>query len=283
MSANQNGPGKATPTPAGAAANLNAQSLNNPQYVARQYTGPQKLEIRIGLHTKFTVCELPWEPWVRSQVEIGQSYILEVGCGTGQFWLENLASIPKAAQITLTDQSAGMVQVVKDKLESKLSHASFEVANVENLPYPDESFDIVLAKHMLYHPKDVKKAISELHRVLKQGGVLIAATNGGLHMKELWDLAKSLSPNMVVPQDTTPFSLENGADLLSGFSKVELRRYDSRLDVTDPTAIADYIDSSAFQNPPSYEAVVNAATDIMQKNNGIFTIQKDSGIFIATK
>jgi hypothetical protein len=55
------------------------------------------------------------------------------------------------------------------------------------------------------------------------------------------------------------------------------------LDVTDPKAIADYIDSSAFQNPPRYEAVVKAANDIMQKNKGIFTIQKDSGIFIATK
>lgn len=97
------------------------------------------------------------------------SKILEVGCGSGEFWLEASKIIPSNCTITLTDFSAGMLENIQKKLEH-IANYRFEVADVEQLPYLDQAFDIVFAHLMLYHAHSPEQGLKEIKRVLKYTG-----------------------------------------------------------------------------------------------------------------
>lgn len=47
------------------------------------------------------------------------------------------------------------------------------MVNIEEIPYKDEQFDRVIANMMLYHVPNIQKALSEVNRVLKDGGIFI--------------------------------------------------------------------------------------------------------------
>jgi ubiquinone/menaquinone biosynthesis C-methylase UbiE len=112
--------------------------------------------------------------------------VLEVGCGTGNQWTNNLDRIPRGWRFMLTDFSAGMLAEAQENLSGKLHHVEFKIADAQDLPFPDASFDAIVANHMLYHVPDRPKAFAEFRRVLKPGGKLYAATNGKHHMTGLY-------------------------------------------------------------------------------------------------
>ena len=87
---------------------------------------------------------------------------------------------------------------------------------------------------MLYHVCDRRRAISELHRVLKPGGLLLTATNGAYHLIELAKLVQRFDPSYMNFRDAESFGLKNGAEQLSEFfSEVEYLPFDSNLLVTE--------------------------------------------------
>ena len=97
--------------------------------------------------------------------------VLELACGTG------LLSVQLAGSVKLleaTDFSAEMIKQAKSKPRS--SRLNFSVQDATNLPYAAETFDAVIisnALHIMPHPE---KALSEIRRVLKREGLLIAPT-----------------------------------------------------------------------------------------------------------
>ena len=78
------------------------------------------------------------------------------------------------------------------------------LGDVQELPFPDGTFDAAVAAWMLYHVPDRDRAISELARVLRPGGRLVAITNGRDHLAELWHAVEHEGFE-------TGFSGENGA------------------------------------------------------------------------
>ncbi len=101
--------------------------------------------------------------------------VLDVGCGTGVLTrLAALAAGPTGYAIGI-DPAAKMIGVAKKNALKEGSRAEFRLAVIEDLPFEDSRFDCVLSSAMLHHlPPDVKlKGLSEIHRVLKQGGRLI--------------------------------------------------------------------------------------------------------------
>ncbi len=58
------------------------------------------------------------------------------------------------------------------------TRVQFKEIDAQSIPFEDETFDAVIANHMLYHVPDRPKAIAEIKRVLKPGGRLIATTIG---------------------------------------------------------------------------------------------------------
>lgn len=90
--------------------------------------------------------------------------VLEIGCGTGLI-LERAAEISKTA--LGIDISEGMLKHALDRgLEGVL-------ADVTHLPFADESFDLVYSFKVLAHVEDIDRALKEMARVTRPGGILV--------------------------------------------------------------------------------------------------------------
>ena len=94
---------------------------------------------------------------------------LEIGAGTGFFSL-NLVQAGALEQVTVTDLSPGMVEAAQRNARGLGLEVEGEVADVESLPFPDESFGIVVGHAVLHHVPDVEQAFHEILRVLRPRG-----------------------------------------------------------------------------------------------------------------
>jgi len=200
--------------------------------------------------------------------------VLEVGCGPGDLWHANLDRLPDVS-LTLLDLSPGMVEAAREAVGDR---AELAVADVQELPFPDGRFDLVVANHMLYHVPERAQALAELHRVLRPGGRLVAATNGAGHLRELDELAGGGDrPGM---RGFTRFGLENGAEQLgeAGFAEVGVEVYDDALEVTEATPLVAYLNSMALR--PGDEAVARIERDVAETiaRSGSFHITKSQGL-----
>ncbi|MGI8679451.1 MAG: class I SAM-dependent methyltransferase [Jatrophihabitans sp.] len=99
---------------------------------------------------------------------------LELGCGTGFFTLNlKLAGVIEEGHVT--DLSPGMVEVAQRNARGLGFEVAGKVADAEALPYPDDSFDIVIGHAVLHHIPDLDLAFREIMRVLKPGGRFVFA------------------------------------------------------------------------------------------------------------
>lgn len=170
------------------------------------------------------------------------SRILDIGCGNGAY-LERLGSL--GATVTGCDLSAGMLSSAPGPRRVQ--------ADAQRLPFVDDAFDVVLAAHMLYHVPDRTLAVSDMKRVLDPGGVCVVVTNGEHHIESLRQLVESVvTPSQpgwkMYDWATRSFSLESAPTVLGEvFEEVELIRppVASRVIITDPAVIADYVASVA--------------------------------------
>lgn len=96
--------------------------------------------------------------------------VLDVGCGTGKFALR-LSRVTRGVKIHGIDFSKEMVNKARAKLKDE--PVEFKVGDVEDLPYESNSFDIVTCANSFHHYPNQKKAVSEMRRVLKEGGKLM--------------------------------------------------------------------------------------------------------------
>ena len=230
--------------------------------------------------------------------------ILELGCGNGSFWLENWDWLSEGMDITLSDQSEGMLREAKrallgkkkdnvkrkseyDDARGRLAGFEFEVIDFHEIPMADETFDLVIANHVLFYAKDIAKVLGEIRRVLKPGGRLICSTYGTRHMKEISELAAEFDDRIVLAAQSLYelFGKENGAQILKPFfSKVEWRQYEDHLLVTDAEDLVDYI-ISCHGNQNRY--IVNDYKAFRQfvenKIRKGFYVTKDAGVFVAAK
>ena len=97
--------------------------------------------------------------------------VLELATGTG---LIAKSIVNAAAHIEATDASVGMIAEAKRDNQSAKLH--FSVQDMFRLPYADKSFDVVIVSNALHIVPQPEKALAEIHRVLKDDGVLIAPT-----------------------------------------------------------------------------------------------------------
>lgn len=142
--------------------------IDKTEDVKKQYANDKKLCVRIGLHAKHSTNREGFSNWLFKKYDFsGALRILELGCGNGAQWEGYLDRIPPDCLLVLTDLSDGMVGRVWGKFGSQRRVLS-QTADIRNLPFPDECFDVVIANHMLYHVSNLPQAISEVRRVLKK-------------------------------------------------------------------------------------------------------------------
>lgn len=103
--------------------------------------------------------------------------VLDVGCGVGHWGRVLLPILPSDATIHGVDrEEQHITNAAKNASRDHLSERlSYSVASVEQLPFPDNTFDLVTCQTVLIHVADISKAIQEMMRLLKPGGLLVAA------------------------------------------------------------------------------------------------------------
>jgi ubiquinone/menaquinone biosynthesis C-methylase UbiE len=113
--------------------------------------------------------------------------VLEVGCGTGA--LSSLAKIAvgESGEVDAIDIAPKMIATAQQKARKSNLKINFRIASVNELPYPDNSFDLVISSLMFHHlPVKVKKeGLEEIHRVLKKEGRLFLCDFGSPHILTL--------------------------------------------------------------------------------------------------
>ena len=110
---------------------------------------------------------------LNSELESTQK-ILDIGTGTG---IIPFSICPKVKYVVATDISPEMIKIAKQKqVCSVFGNIEFQVQDAYNLPFPDKSFDLVIAANLLHLLFEPEKPISEAKRVLKDNGIFIAPT-----------------------------------------------------------------------------------------------------------
>ncbi|GAA0122439.1 MAG: methyltransferase domain-containing protein [Clostridium argentinense] len=275
-------------------------AINSDKNWAQQYENASNLRARIAIHELFSTNKEGWMSWFFKELKQGLSNldlkqpnikILELGCGDASLWNKNFNHIPSNWEITLTDFSDGMLKDAKKNLGEKRSRFNFKIVNAENIPFEEESFNVVIANHMLYHVPNINKALKEINKVLKSAGILFASTVGKNHMKEIREIISTFDIYSLTSESwesTDSFQLENGFKIVSKyFNMVELKRYKDNLKVTDPVYILDYIFSMPGNNEVSLSSkdlkkIYNYLEDNINAKGNIY-ITKDTGYFKGKK
>ncbi len=264
-------------------------NFTNPDYLKTdQYRDSSNLDARVAIHQRFSTNPYGWFNWAFDLLAKlpENARILELGCGPGYLWKECSQRIPSGWNVTLSDLSPGMVDAAWRNLVVIGRNFKFEQMDAQEIPYPDETFDAVIANHMLYHVPDRRKALSEIKRVLKADGRLFAATVGDKHLKEIGAYLTRATMKDNLPRFADPFLLENGLEQLQEyFSHVELSRYEDNLRVTEVEPILAYVRSgirAAYFSEEEFAKIEKELREQLARDGEIF-ITKDSGMFVASK
>jgi SAM-dependent methyltransferase len=235
------------------------------------------------------VAEQPWFEWVASQLDLPQGGdLLEVGCGSGLLWA-NIAQLVPNVHLTLTDISEGMLDAAKQAVArfGNLELVEARTSDAQELPFDDESFDIVAANHMLYHVPDRPRAIGELARVLRPDGVLMCATNGPRHLEQVSKASREVFGWATMDFVDRRFGRSTGGDLLSAsFADVEWRDYASTLVCDEPDDVYNFIaSSSAMQQstPGQMRALREVVERMFEEGGGVFRSATEAGCFLARR
>ena len=259
-------------------------TLLSQEYLRTQYRDSSNLSARAALHIRFSTEKYPWFHWVFDHFDIPENgRVLELGCGTGLLWRDNLERIPRGWSVAVTDASEGMVQEAEQSLLDTGLDFTFRIVDAQSVPYEKDSFDAVVANHMLYHVPDLATALSETRRVLRPGGRLYAATVGLNHMVELTEVPQRLGIATPIGGDqiVARFNLDNGAgELADWFAEVEVECRPGVLVVTEAAPLVDYVMSFAQLSDEEAVKLHTYFSGEIQRE-GAFRITTESGIFKA--
>jgi SAM-dependent methyltransferase len=235
--------------------------LDDPVLVADEYADDARLRRRAAA---FTGAGGPDDARVRvvAAMAAGQPQrVLEVGCGWGELaaWIAR----DTGAEVIATDLSPHMVELAGER------GVDARIADVQDLPFDDREFDVVVAAWMLYHVPDLDRGIAELARVLRPGGRLVAVTNSRFHLLELRELVGS-GPS------TLKFSREDGEVILARrFERVQREDIDGRLEFADRDQVEEYVRASISMSP--------FAANLPEVVPEPFFARRASSIFIAER
>jgi SAM-dependent methyltransferase len=270
---------------------MSSSSFTGQTYLQSQYGSKTNLQIRVETHEKYSFPRQDFTAWVLDQISWrGRERVIDVGCGSGIY---TRPTQQRAGHYLAGDLSLGMLR----SLPADVTRINLDV---QHLPLADESVDVILANHMLYHVPNQDAAAAHFARVLRPGGTLLAATNTSHNRRELNDLVSTVARELHIPipegvlgDSLLSFTLENGQTLLERhFAQVE--RYDLASEFVFPApepAIA-YIGTTREllleKAPPgvTWETIVGSLYKHLSAHiaqHGEFRVHKMAGVFVCYK
>lgn len=274
----------------------NPSSRADTDTIKAAFASDENLAVRIRTHELFTRPPVDFPRWVIDTRQWhGDEWVLDVGAGPGTYFDLVLERIPDGRLIA-GDLSFGMLQHARRNAPS----AEIPLLNLDaqNLPFADGTFDVVLANHMLYHVPDIDAALSEIRRVLKWDGCLMAATNSQSNLLELDTLTRRALTLLGFPKaepilrDHDGFFLENGSGRLAHYFRA-VARYDlpSALHFPEVEPVLAYLNSMQTLRSPylptdvtwgEYIEVMEKQVTRLIRHFGELQVQKLAGVLVAT-
>lgn len=123
-----------------------------------------------------------------SYMRIQPQRVLDLGCGTGHCSRELKDKYSKA-KVFGVDLAPGMIEQAK-KQQGLFKKIDYQIADADQLPYENDSFDLVFSNLTIQWLPDLKHSFAEINRVLKPGGLLIFSTLGPdtlTELKQSWE------------------------------------------------------------------------------------------------
>ncbi|MFI7978606.1 class I SAM-dependent methyltransferase [Citrobacter freundii] len=115
-----------------------------------------------------------------------QARVLDMGCGAGH---ASFVAAQHVKQVVAYDLSSQMLEVVAKAAKDRgLDNIATRQGYAESLPFEDNVFDVVISRYSAHHWHDVGRALREVNRVLKPGGVLIVmdVMSPGHPVRDIW-------------------------------------------------------------------------------------------------
>ncbi len=203
--------------------------LDDPELVRAEYASEAGLLARRSTYDSRTGPD-PRDVLWDEIVAAAPRRVLEVGPGPGEV-SERIAR-ELGCEVIALDVSERMVELCRERgLDAR-------VGDVQELPFADGSFDLVVAAWVLFHVPDLDRGLAEIARVLAPGGRLVAVTNSERHLEEAREHA---GISMV---GSVSFSRENGeAALRRHFARVRGEDVDGTVMFADREAVRAYVRS----------------------------------------
>jgi SAM-dependent methyltransferase len=236
-------------------------SLSDPDVVRNEYSTENGLRARASVYEGIAGPDAR-EAAFEAVREAAPARVLEVGCGWGEFAARIADEL--GAEVVAIDQSSRMVELARER------GVDARVADVQQLPLPDRSFDVAVANWMLYHVPELDRALSELARVLRPGGRLVAATNSLDHLAELWAL---------VGRDRR----DEPERFFSETAEESLRNYFARVHRRDVVGTVTFPDADAVRGYVASSVAHKHLAEAVPELDGPLVATRRNTVFIADK
>ncbi len=105
--------------------------------------------------------------WFDKMATGNRKSLLEIGCGIG---IDTVALAQRDFEITAIDLTSAAIEVARRRIDRLGLQIDYRVGNCEQLEFEDHSFDLVYSFGVIHHTPDIRRAVNEIHRVLKPGG-----------------------------------------------------------------------------------------------------------------
>jgi len=193
----------------------------------------------------------PYGVYLASQIDTANLYsVLELACGTGRVTKHIANVLPPDVEFWATDLSSDMLAINKRRLQNE--NVKYKVEDIQNLSFPDNSFDLAICQFGTMFLPDKQKGFNEIYRILKPGGKLMCFTWDSTAQNPLFKL---LINELMLPY----FEDEDNTRLLVPFL------------LNDPQQLTGWLQNAGFKNIKVETVVLNSGTATVENvKTGIY-------------
>lgn len=268
-------------------------------HIRHDFMDSHAVEVRRKTDETYSIPIHNFAAWLVSKHKYwrGDEIVLDINPTDGMFF-ELIPSVISTGMYVAADVSSKL-------LRSALRHPRSEDVSFtiyDNiLPFADDSFDIIIANHVLFHFEDPEAMLGELSRVLKDDGVLMASTDSQYTMSEFDTLTRRALTLLGKPPRSNdvyygrlvePFALESGAvQLAHWFRAVARYELPSSLVFKDPRPVIEFLNShrsileSTLPDGVHWDDYIAIMGDQIRRLINHFnelTVNRLSGVLLAT-
>lgn len=217
---------------------MTENSLTDPNAVAAEYVAAGRLQTRIGFYDRFSRDE-PWTKWLHRRVVTAPGLqIADVGCGPARLWADHGG--PPDGRVVLVDKFPAMLEAAEHVLAGR-DGFEFICADISRGWQPHQSFDVILAAHVIYHLEDIRSFVQLARDGLVPQGRLYVSFPAMDHLAAIRDLLRSIGVRPWAGVGDMESEMEE--ILAAAFASVSSENYSATLRIDDAEALFHFVKS----------------------------------------